>query len=46
MMEGDKTYVYKVSEDNITNKTEVVIGIRDRGFIEIVSGFQLMEITL
>ena len=38
MMEGDKTYVYKVSEKNITNKTEVVIGIRDNGFIEIVSG--------
>ena len=30
MMEGDKTYVYKVSEKNITNKTEVVIGIRDQ----------------
>ena len=38
MMEGDKTYVYKVSEKNITNKAEVVIGIRDNGFIEIVSG--------
>ena len=38
MMEGDKTYVYKVSEKNISNKTEVVIGIRDNGFIEIISG--------
>ena len=38
MMEGDKTYVYKVSEKNITSKTEVVIGIRDSGFIEIISG--------
>jgi len=38
MMEGDKTYVYKVSEKNITNKTEVIIGIRDDGFIEIISG--------
>ena len=38
MMEGDRTYVYKVSEKNITNKTEVIIGIRDNGFIEIVSG--------
>ncbi|MDA7581101.1 efflux RND transporter periplasmic adaptor subunit [Candidatus Pelagibacter sp.] len=38
MMEGDKTYVYKVSEKNVTNKTEVVIGIRDNGFIEITSG--------
>ena len=38
MMEGDKTYVYKVSEKNITKKTEVEIGIRDNGFIEIISG--------
>ena len=38
MMEGNKTYVYKVSEKNITNKTEVEIGIRDGGFIEIISG--------
>jgi len=38
IMEGNKTYVYKVAEDNIANKTEIVIGIRDSGFIEVVSG--------
>ena len=38
IMEGNKTYVYKVEEDNVTNKAEVVIGIRDSGFIEVVSG--------
>ena len=38
IMEGNKTYVYKVAEDNVTNKAEVVIGIRDSGFIEVVSG--------
>ena len=38
MMEGNKTYVYKVAEDNVANKTEVVIGIRDSGFIEVISG--------
>jgi len=38
MMEGNKTYVYKVSEDNIANKTEVKIGMRDGGFIEVISG--------
>jgi len=38
MVEGSKTYVYKVSKDNIANKTEIVIGIRDGGFIEIISG--------
>ena len=29
IMEGNKTYVYKVAEDNMTNKAEIVIGIRD-----------------
>ena len=38
MVEGKKTYVYKVSKDNITNKTEIEIGIRGDGFIEIISG--------
>ena len=38
MIEGSKTYVYKVSKDNITNKTEIEIGIRGNGFIEIISG--------
>ena len=38
IMEGNKTYVYKVAEDNIANKAEIVIGIRDSGFIEVVSG--------
>jgi len=38
MVEGNKTYVYKVSKDNITNKTEIKIGIRGDGFIEIISG--------
>ena len=38
IMEGNKTYVSKVAEDNIANKAEIVIGIRDSGFIEVVSG--------
>ena len=37
-IEGSKTYVYKVSKDNIANKTEIEIGIRGGGFIEIISG--------
>ena len=40
MVEGDKTYVYKVSKENITNKTEIKIGIRDGGFIEVISGLK------
>mgnify|MGYP006080650805 CR=1 FL=1 len=38
MIEGSKTYIYKVSKDNITNKNEVIIGIRSNGYIEIISG--------
>ena len=38
MLEGDKIYVYKVSEKNITNKTEIRIGIRDSGYVEVLSG--------
>ena len=38
MLEGDKIYVYKVSDKNITSKTEIKIGIRDGGYIEVVSG--------
>ena len=41
MMEGDKTFIYKVSEKNITNKTEVEIGLREDGKIEILSGLNL-----
>ena len=38
MLEGDKMYVYKVSEKNITNKTEIKTGIRDGGYVEVLSG--------
>jgi len=38
MVEGDKSYVYKVSEENIANKTEVKTGIRSNKNIEIISG--------
>ena len=38
MVEGDKSYVYKVSEENIANKTEVKTGLRSNKNIEIISG--------
>ena len=38
MMEGEKSYIYKVSDENITNKTEVDIGSRNDGKVEILSG--------
>ncbi len=38
MMEGEKSYVYKVSDKNIAIKTEVEIGLRSDGKVEILSG--------
>ena len=46
MIEGSKSYVYKVSEDNIANKTEIEIGIRNSGFIEIISGLDEGELVV
>ena len=38
MIEGDKSYVYKINEENIANKTEIKTGIRTNKSIEIISG--------
>ena len=38
MMEGEKSYIYTVSDKNIANKTEIEIGLRGEGRVEILSG--------
>ncbi len=38
MMEGEKSYIYTVSDEDITIKTEVEIGLRGEGKVEILSG--------
>ena len=38
MIEGDKSYVYKINAENIANKTEVKTGLRGDSSIEIISG--------
>ena len=38
MLEGNKIYVYKISEKNIANKIEIMTGIRDNGYVEVISG--------
>ena len=38
MLEGDNIYVYKVSDKNITNKIEIKTGIRNDGYVEVISG--------
>jgi membrane fusion protein, multidrug efflux system len=46
MMEGDKTFIYKVSEKNITSKTEVEIGLRGNEKVEVLSGLNLGDIIV
>jgi len=38
MMEGEKSYIYTVYDENIANKTEVEIGLRGDSKVEILSG--------
>ena len=46
MIEGDKSYVYKINAENIANKTEVKTGLRDDGNIEIISGLTAGDIIV
>jgi len=38
IIEGDKVYVYKIDKKNVAKRSEIKIGIRDKGNIEIISG--------
>ena len=38
LLEGNKAYVYKVSKDNIADRTEIIVGSRNNGNVEVVSG--------
>jgi membrane fusion protein, multidrug efflux system len=44
MLEGNKAYVYKITESNTATKTEIKIGTRNDGFVEIVSGLNKKDI--
>tara|TARA_A100001388_G_C28733126_1_gene482607 strand:- start:349 stop:1266 length:918 start_codon:yes stop_codon:yes gene_type:complete len=46
IMEGEKSFVYKVSPENIANKIEVQIGNRNNGKIEILSGLNLGDVIV
>ena len=46
MIEGDKSYVYKIDENNIANKTEVKTGLRSDRNIEIISGLSKGDIIV
>jgi len=46
MIEGDKSYVYKINDENIANKTEVNTGLRGDKNIEIISGLNIGDIIV
>ena len=46
MIEGDKSYVYKINAENIANKTEVKTGLRGNSNIEIISGLTAGDIIV
>ena len=46
MIEGDKSYVYKISNENIANKIEIITGLRDQKNIEIISGLNEGDIIV
>ena len=46
MVEGDKSFVYKISDKNIANKISVTTGIRSNKNIEIISGLNEGDIIV
>ena len=46
MIEGDKSYVYKINDENVANKTEVKTGLRSDKNVEIISGLNVGDIIV
>ena len=46
MVEGDKSYVYKIDKENIAKKIEVQTGLRSDKNIEIISGLAVGDIIV
>ena len=38
ILEGNKVYIYKVDNENITQRVEVTVGNRNKGYLEVESG--------
>ena len=45
ILEGNKVYVYKITEENIAKKTEIKTGLRSDGKIEVISGLNNEDIV-
>jgi len=46
ILEGNKSYVYKVSKDNTANRNEIKIGLRSKGNVEVISGLNVGDIVV
>ena len=46
ILEGNKAYVYKVSKENIANRSEIQIGLRNDGKVEVTSGLNAGDIIV
>ena len=46
ILEGNKVYVYKVLEGNIVKKSEIQIGSRNLGNIEVISGLNVGDLVV
>ena len=46
ILEGNKAYVFKVSKDNIANRSEIQIGLRNDGKVEVTSGLNEGDIIV
>ncbi len=46
ILEGNKSYVYKISEDNIAERLEIEIGSRNDGDVEVISGLNSGDVIV
>ena len=46
ILEGNKVYIYKVDEKNVTNRVEVIVGNRNQGYLEVKSGLNKGDIVV
>jgi membrane fusion protein (multidrug efflux system) len=46
ILEGNKAYIYKVDEKNITKRAEIIIGNRNQGYLEVKSGLNEGDIIV
>ncbi len=46
ILEGNKVYTYKVDKENVTNRVEVKVGNRNKGYLEVESGLNEGDIVV